>query len=92
MIRTAIKTSTTPKRNKVLVGEVLIPTTITVLREGVKWDIMIGSNWKGQVTLPLQVGVEYTKEELKAFVRMQRPSLKDKEFDVFPSDDPVFKS
>lgn len=61
-------------------------------RKNVKWDIMIGKTWKGQVTLPLQVGVEYTKEELKAFVRMQRPSLKDKEFDVFPSDDPVFKS
>lgn len=60
-------------------------------RKGVKWDIMIGSNWKGQVTLPLQVGVEYSQEELKAFVRLQRPSLIGKEFDVLPSNSRVFR-
>lgn len=52
---------------------------------------MIGSNWKGQVTLPLQVGVEYSQEELKAFVRLQRPSLIGKEFDVLPSNSRVFR-
>ena len=66
--------------------------SFTPQRKGVKWDIMIGSNWKGQVTLPLQFGVEYSQEELKAFVRLQRPSLIGKEFDVLPSDDPVFRS
>ena len=66
--------------------------SFTPQRKGVKWDIMIGSNWKRQVTLPLQVGVEYSQEELKAFVRLQRPSLIGKEFDVLPSEDPVFRS
>jgi hypothetical protein len=72
---------------------VTIPGNILFIpqRKDIKWDIMIGSNWKGQVTLPLQVGVEYSQEELKAFVRLQRPSLRGKEFDVLPSNSRVFR-
>lgn len=54
-------------------------------------DMMVGSCWSGQVSFPCQLGVEYTIDELKAFARMKKPSLANKDFELIPTAQPVFK-
>lgn len=56
-----------------------------------KPDVMIGGSWIGQVTFQCQVGVEYSYDELKAFARIKKPSLANKDFEVIPTDQPVFR-
>lgn len=56
-----------------------------------KLDVMIGSSWSGQVSFQCQVGIEYTIDELKAFARMKKPSLDEKDFEVIPTAQRVFK-
>lgn len=56
-----------------------------------KLDIMFGDKWGGYLSFPCTVGQEYTIEELKAFARMKKPSLANKDFEVIPTAQPVFR-
>lgn len=54
-------------------------------------DIMQGRRWCGSVSLNVTPGTEYGYEELKSFVRIKRPSLANREFDLMPTDTPVLR-
>ena len=55
-----------------------------------KLDIMIGGRWKGTLLFPCTPEVEYGYEELKAYARLQRPSLVGKDFELQPCEPPRF--
>ena len=55
-----------------------------------KLDIMIGGRWKGTLLFPYTPGVEYGYNELKAYARLQRPSLVGKDFELLPCEPPTF--
>lgn len=57
----------------------------------IKLDVMVGSCWSGQVSFTCTPGVEYTIDELKAFARMKKPSLANKDFELIPTAQPVFR-
>ena len=54
-------------------------------------DIMQGRRWCGSVSLNVTPGTEYGYDELKSFVRIKRPSLANREFDLMPTDTPVLR-
>lgn len=54
-------------------------------------DIMQGRRWCGSVSLNVTPDTEYSYEELKSFVRIKRPSLANREFDLMPTDTPVLR-
>lgn len=54
-----------------------------------KLDIMQADKWMGQVSMPVTPGVEYDYEELKSWVRLKRPSLSNKEFEILPTNQRV---
>lgn len=54
-------------------------------------DIMADGRFRGQVKIPCTPGREYDYEELKSFVRVLRPSLGGKDFDLFPCGKPTFR-
>ena len=56
-----------------------------------KLDVMVSGSWSGQVSFPCQVGVEYSYDELMAFARMKKPSLANKDFELIPTAQPVFR-
>lgn len=55
-----------------------------------KLDIMVGGRWKGTLLFPCTPEVEYGYEELKAYARLQRPSLVGKDFELLPCEPPRF--
>lgn len=57
-----------------------------------RFDIMSGERFKGQLIFPCTVGQEYTYEELKAFCRLKRPSLANTEFELLPTGKPIFRN
>ena len=56
-----------------------------------KLDIMQADRFRGQVSMPVTPGVEYDYEELKSWVRLKKPSLSNKEFDIIPCGKPKFR-
>jgi len=56
------------------------------------FDVMIGGRFYRSVRLNVSVGVKYTIDELKSFARMKLPSLKDRDFELWITTEPVFKS
>ena len=59
-------------------------------RPTMKLDIMIGGRWNGTLLFPCTPEVEYGYEELKAYARLQRPSLVGKDFELLPCEPPKF--
>ena len=57
-----------------------------------KLDVMIGDMWKCTVTVAVTPFVRYKVEELKSFIRMQRPSLTNVDFDIYPCGRPQFRN
>ena len=55
-----------------------------------KLDIMVGGRWKGTLVFPCTPDAEYGYEELKAYARLQRPSLVGKDFELLPCEPPRF--
>ena len=64
---------------------------VTPMKSPLKLDVMVNGIWRGQVTLPCQVGVEYDINELKAYARIKKPSLDGKDFELIPTAQPVFR-
>lgn len=54
-----------------------------------KLDIMQADKWMGQVSMPVTPYREYDYEELKSWVRLKRPSLSNKEFEILPTNQRV---
>lgn len=55
-----------------------------------KLDIMVGNRWNGTLVFPCTPDAEYGYEELKAYARLQRPSLVGKGFELLPCEPPRF--
>ena len=64
---------------------------VTPIKSPLKLDIMSDGVWRGQVTFPCLVGVEYDINELKAYASIKKPSLEGKDFELIPTAQPVFK-
>ena len=61
-----------------------IPTT-----KAVRFDIMVGTQWRGQIAFTMCPGFEYSHEELKAMTLEKRPSLRRCDFELVPTDQRV---
>ena len=56
-----------------------------------KLDVMVNDVFRCTVKIDVVPGIEYLVKELKAFVRLQRPSLTNVDFDLLPSGKPIFR-
>lgn len=65
---------------------------IIAKKPSMTFDIMSFGKFCGQITLRCIVGMEYTDEELIQFAKELRPSLVDKDFNLLPTDNRVFKN
>ena len=61
-------------------------------KDHMRFDIMFGNTFGGQVVLKVTPGVSYEYEELKAFAKMARPSLANKKFRIVPTGNAVFRN
>jgi len=55
----------------------------------VRFDIMVGRQWRGQISFTMTPGLEYAYDELKAMARISRPSLAYKDFELVPTEQRV---
>ena len=56
-----------------------------------KLDVMVNDVFRCTVKIDVVPGIENLVKELKAFVRLQRPSLTNVDFDLLPSGKPIFR-
>ena len=61
-------------------------------KDHLRFDVMFGDTFGGQVVLKVTPGVSYEYEELKAFAKMARPSLANKKFRIVPTGNAVFRN
>ena len=66
--------------------------SLTPMTSPMKFDVMVGDRYRCTVRLELTPWQEYDMTELKAFVRMQRPSLEMVDFDLVPCGRPQFRN
>ena len=57
-----------------------------------KLDVMVNDRYRCTVKIEVVPGIEYLIRELKAFVRLQRPSLTNVDFELLPSGKPTFRN
>ena len=54
-----------------------------------RYDIMVGKQWRGQIAFTVCPGFEYSHEELKALTLEKRPSLRRCDFELGPTEQRV---
>ena len=57
-----------------------------------KLDIMAGDRFIRTIRIECTVGAVYGYEELKKYVRMLYPSLRETDFDLLPCEKPTFRN
>ena len=73
--------------NRVIMGSGVMSYVFRT--DTVRFDIMVGQQWRGQVAFAVSPGIEYTDKELRAMTLMKRPSLKESEFYLLPTEQRV---
>jgi hypothetical protein len=63
--------------------------SFTPKTSAVRFDIMVGKQWRGQIAFTVCPGFSYSHEELKALTIEKRPSLTGKDFVLIPTDQRV---
>lgn len=61
-------------------------------KDRLRFDVMFGDTFGGQVVLKVTPGVSYGYKELEAIAKVVRPSLADKKFRIVPTDDALFRN
>ena len=61
------------------------------LSSPLRFDIMVGGRYNGQLVFPCNVGSEYSYKEIEMFCRLKRPSLSKKDFNLFLTGKPKFR-
>lgn len=57
-----------------------------------RFDIMIGGRYNRTFTFSCQAGMDYTSNDLKAYVKLKYPSLANKDFEVKYCGKPTFRN
>lgn len=57
-----------------------------------RFDIMLGDEWKGQITIPVCELFEYEERYFREYVEEHRPSLAGKAFTLAPTSNRTFRS
>ena len=57
-----------------------------------RFDIMLGGEWKGQITIPVCELFEYDERYFREYVEEHRPSLAGKAFTLAPTSNRTFRS
>jgi hypothetical protein len=61
-------------------------------KDRLRFDVMLGDTFGGQVVLNVTPRVRYGYGELEAFARIARPSLANKKFRIIPTSNAVFRN
>lgn len=61
-------------------------------KDRLRFDVMFGNTFGGQVVLKVTPGVSYGYKELEAFAKVARPSLANKKFRIVPTGNAVFRN